>query len=127
MLAFLDSLCDALIARDADRITRLLAHPLARALPGPAAPIHARPDRLGSLVDPRPFSAKFCQRRCVCPSTLVSARGARPPDFDAPTLKARRGGPWSSCARGAVSPRWLDVGVTSALHFARPSAASRRG
>ena len=33
MLAFLDSLCDALIARDADRITRLLAHPLARALP----------------------------------------------------------------------------------------------
>lgn len=33
MLAFLDSLCGALIARDADHIRRLLAHPLARALP----------------------------------------------------------------------------------------------
>ena len=34
MLAFLDSLCAALIARDAIRIRHLLAHPLARALPG---------------------------------------------------------------------------------------------
>lgn len=33
MLAFLDSLCGALIARDAERIRRLLAHPLALALP----------------------------------------------------------------------------------------------
>lgn len=33
MLAFLDSLCAALIARDADRIRQLLAHPLSRALP----------------------------------------------------------------------------------------------
>ena len=33
MLAFLDSLCAALIARDADRIRALLGHPLARALP----------------------------------------------------------------------------------------------
>jgi hypothetical protein len=35
MLAFLDALCGALIARDADRIRRLLGHPLARALPRP--------------------------------------------------------------------------------------------
>ena len=33
MLAFLDSLCAALIARDAARIRLLLAHPLSRALP----------------------------------------------------------------------------------------------
>jgi phage baseplate assembly protein W len=33
VLAFLDSLCDALIARDGSRIRSLLAHPLARALP----------------------------------------------------------------------------------------------
>jgi len=33
VLAFLDSLCGALIARDSDRIRLLLAHPLARALP----------------------------------------------------------------------------------------------
>jgi hypothetical protein len=33
MLAFLDSLCAALIARDVIRIRQLLAHPLARALP----------------------------------------------------------------------------------------------
>lgn len=33
MLAFLDSLCSALIARNADEIRRLLRHPLARALP----------------------------------------------------------------------------------------------
>ena len=33
MLAFLDSLCGALIARDAARIRLLLAHPLSRALP----------------------------------------------------------------------------------------------
>ena len=33
MLAFLDSLCGALIARDPDRIRALLEHPLARALP----------------------------------------------------------------------------------------------
>jgi len=33
VLAFLDSLCAALIARDADRIRALLGHPLARALP----------------------------------------------------------------------------------------------
>lgn len=33
MLAFLDSLCGALMARDGDRIRRLLAHPLAPALP----------------------------------------------------------------------------------------------
>lgn len=33
MLAFLDSLCAALIARDVVRIRLLLAHPLARALP----------------------------------------------------------------------------------------------
>ena len=33
MLAFLDSLCAALIARDAVLIRRLLAHPLSRALP----------------------------------------------------------------------------------------------
>ena len=33
MLAFLDSLCAALIARDAVRIRLLLAHPLSRALP----------------------------------------------------------------------------------------------
>jgi hypothetical protein len=33
LLAFLDSLCGALIARDTDRIWQLLAHPLAQALP----------------------------------------------------------------------------------------------
>lgn len=33
MLAFLESLCAALTARDAARIRQLLAHPLARALP----------------------------------------------------------------------------------------------
>lgn len=33
MLTFLDSLCAALIARDAIRIRQLLAHPLSRALP----------------------------------------------------------------------------------------------
>ena len=33
MLAFLDSLCAALIARDASRVRQLLAHPLSRALP----------------------------------------------------------------------------------------------
>lgn len=33
MLAFLDSLCAALIIRDVSRIRQLLAHPLARALP----------------------------------------------------------------------------------------------
>ena len=33
MLAFLDSLCAALIARDVVRIRQLLAHPLSRALP----------------------------------------------------------------------------------------------
>lgn len=33
MLAFLDALCAALIARDAARIRQLLAHPLSRALP----------------------------------------------------------------------------------------------
>ena len=33
MLAFLDTLCTALLARDAHRILELLRHPLARALP----------------------------------------------------------------------------------------------
>ena len=33
MLAFLDTLCTALLARDAERIMELLHHPLARALP----------------------------------------------------------------------------------------------
>ena len=33
MLAFLDSLCAALLARDTERIRQLLRHPLARALP----------------------------------------------------------------------------------------------
>jgi hypothetical protein len=33
MLAFLDSLCAALISRDVNRIRQLLAHPLSRALP----------------------------------------------------------------------------------------------
>ena len=33
MLAFLDSLCAALLARDVQRILELLHHPLARALP----------------------------------------------------------------------------------------------
>jgi uncharacterized membrane protein YccC len=33
MLAFLDSLCAALVARDAARIRQLLSHPLSRALP----------------------------------------------------------------------------------------------
>jgi hypothetical protein len=33
VLAFLDSLCSALIARDLDRIRVLLEHPLTRALP----------------------------------------------------------------------------------------------
>jgi|SRR5688572_6138888 len=33
MLAFLDSLCVALLARDAVRIRQLMAHPLSRALP----------------------------------------------------------------------------------------------
>ena len=33
MLAFLDTLCAALLARDSRRITELLAHPLAHALP----------------------------------------------------------------------------------------------
>ena len=33
MLAFLDNLCTALLARDAQRIHELLQHPLARALP----------------------------------------------------------------------------------------------
>lgn len=33
MLAFLDSLCGALIARDVIRIRQLLAHPLSHALP----------------------------------------------------------------------------------------------
>lgn len=33
MLAYLDSLCTALLARDAEEIRRLLRHPLARALP----------------------------------------------------------------------------------------------
>jgi hypothetical protein len=33
VLAFLDTLCTALLARDAQRILELLRHPLARALP----------------------------------------------------------------------------------------------
>ena len=33
MLAFLDSLCAALISRDVVRIRQLMAHPLSRALP----------------------------------------------------------------------------------------------
>ena len=33
MLAFLDTLCAALLARDPERISELLQHPLARALP----------------------------------------------------------------------------------------------
>jgi hypothetical protein len=33
VLAFLDSLCAALLARNGDEIRRLLRHPLARALP----------------------------------------------------------------------------------------------
>ena len=33
MLAFLDTLCAALLARDSQRISELLQHPLARALP----------------------------------------------------------------------------------------------
>ena len=33
MLAFLDSLCTALLARDTEQILDLLQHPLARALP----------------------------------------------------------------------------------------------
>ena len=33
MLAFLDTLCTALLARDAQRILELLQHPLAHALP----------------------------------------------------------------------------------------------
>jgi len=33
VLAFLDSLCTALLARDTQRILQLLRHPLARALP----------------------------------------------------------------------------------------------
>ncbi|HET6680258.1 MAG TPA: hypothetical protein VFG84_03605 [Gemmatimonadaceae bacterium] len=33
MLAFLDGLCAALLARDQDEIRRLLRHPFARALP----------------------------------------------------------------------------------------------
>jgi hypothetical protein len=33
VLAFLDTLCSALLARDAQRILELLEHPLARALP----------------------------------------------------------------------------------------------
>ena len=33
MLAFLDSLCTALLARDAQQILSLMRHPLARALP----------------------------------------------------------------------------------------------
>lgn len=33
MLAYIDSLCAALLARDGDEIRRLLRHPLARALP----------------------------------------------------------------------------------------------
>jgi hypothetical protein len=33
VLAFLDTLCTALLARDAQRIVELLRHPLARALP----------------------------------------------------------------------------------------------
>ena len=35
MLAFLDRLCAALLARDSDEIRRLLRHPLAHALPRP--------------------------------------------------------------------------------------------
>ena len=35
MLAFLDTLCTALLARDAQQILELLRHPLARALPRP--------------------------------------------------------------------------------------------
>ena len=35
MLAYLEDLCGALIAHDADAIQRLLAHPLARSLPRP--------------------------------------------------------------------------------------------
>lgn len=33
MLGYLDELCSALLARDGETITRLLRHPLARALP----------------------------------------------------------------------------------------------
>ena len=33
MLAFLELLCEALVARDAEEVRRLLEHPLARALP----------------------------------------------------------------------------------------------
>ena len=74
MLAFLDSLCAALLARNAEEIRRLLRHPLARALPrqvreeaviiaragarGYRAPIHAlrlyhqTAHLLGACTDP---------------------------------------------------------------------------
>lgn len=42
MLAYLEALRDALIARDGDAIRRLLAHPLAGALPDPVRSEAAR-------------------------------------------------------------------------------------
>jgi hypothetical protein len=74
VLAFLDRLCTALLARDAEEIRRLLRHPLAHALPRPVrnealaiaragthgfrAPIHAlrlyhqTAHLLGAIADP---------------------------------------------------------------------------
>ncbi len=51
MLAFLDSLCAALIARDVIRIRQLLAHPLSRALPR-AEPRPAVGPPAAPLVEP---------------------------------------------------------------------------
>lgn len=54
MLAFLDSLCVALVARDVIRIRQLLAHPLSRALP------HAVREEASSI-------AAGCSRGSVAP------------------------------------------------------------
>lgn len=97
MLAFLESLCAALTARDASRIRQLLAHPLARALPravrdeavaiaggtyrGFVAPLqalrlyHQTAHLLGVRADPAARSVRAMERRQMeLPLEALAAR-----------------------------------------------------
>jgi hypothetical protein len=85
MLAFLDSLCAALIARDAARIRRLLGHPLARALP------RAVRDEANAIANgvPRRFTAPLQAMRLYHQTAhLLGVRGD--PAIRTPSLNAGR-------------------------------------
>ena len=135
MLAYLEDLCGALIAHDADAIQRLLAHPLARSLPRQVreeaiAISRATAASLRAPIQTLRFYHQTLQLGAPGRETRAAEPGAEDsndtePDRG-PSHMVKAGDPYGRDARGAAHGRDVQRQVTGREQIELPLEPPRK-